>query len=297
MPRTRSFIRVLAVFAVLSSSAEPSVAQALVDIGGHKLNIRCTGPSGAKLTVILEAGGGGSSGNWAKVQDELAPRVRSCAYDRAGLGQSEAGPAPRTVSQEVFELHALLEAAKVQGSLVLVGHSIGALNVRLYAERYGGEVAGMVLVDPVHESDVLYVLRVSRWARVRELATGRAVPPPRRDGPVSTQYNPDEDYLAEEFQQAYLSRKANPEPFGERPLIVVSAGKRPAPPGTSDSLWSVLRVEKDGQKMDLSRLSRNSRFILDPSSGHGIPTDNPKLVARAIEDVVAAAASGSRVTP
>lgn len=269
----------------------------LVDIGGHKLHLRCVGPAGGRPTVILEAGGGGFSNSWSLVQALLSSRVRTCAYDRAGLGWSEPGPAPRTMRQEVFELHALIEAAKVPGPFVLVGQSIGGLLVRLYAERYGSDVVGIVLVDPTHESDVLGSVRYGGWVRLREKATGRAVPEPRPEGKASTQYNPEDDYLAEELQQIYLSRKANPEPLGNRPLIVLAAGRRPAPPGTPEDLWTQLRVEKDGQKIDLSRLSSNSKFVLDPSSGHAIQSDNPQIVARAIEAVLAALAKGVRLVP
>lgn len=99
------------------------------------------------------------------------------------------------------------------------------------------------------------------------------------------------------FQQLYLSRKTNPVPFGDRPLIVLGAGKRPAPPGTSDELWAQMRIEKDGQKIDLSRLSNNSRFVLDPNSTHAIHIDNPELVARSIREVVTAVSSGARLVP
>jgi pimeloyl-ACP methyl ester carboxylesterase len=200
--------------------------------------------------------------------------------------------------QEVFELHALLEAAKMPGPLVLVGQSIGGLLVRLYTEQYGNDIVGVVLVDPTHESDVLGSLRYGGWVRLREKATnGRAVPEPRREGKPSTSYKPEDDYLAEEFQQLYLSRKANPEPLGKRPLIVLAAGKRPQPPGTPDDLWAQLRVEKDGQKIDLSRLSSNSKFVLDPSSSHAMHADNPQLVARSIEEVLKAASKGEHLAP
>jgi pimeloyl-ACP methyl ester carboxylesterase len=198
--------------------------------------------------------------------------------------------------QETFELHALLETAHVSGPFVLVGHSIGGLLVRLYTELYDRDVVGMVLVDPTHENDVLFSLRMDRWVRLREQATGRVIPEPHLVGRVSTQYNEEDDYQAEEFQRIYLSRQANPEPLGNRPLIVLAAGKRPAPPGTSDELWSQLRVEKDGQRIDLARLSRNSKFILDPSSRHEIQIDNPQLVARAIDEVLEAVSKGNRLT-
>ncbi len=269
----------------------------LIDIGSHKLHIHCVGPADARPTVILEAGGGGSSRDWTAVQNLLSPRVRTCAYDRAGSGWSEAGPAPRTMQQEVFELHALLEAAKIPGPLVLVGQSIGGLLVRLYTEKYGRDVTGVVLVDPTHESNVLFSLKVNRWVRLREMATGRVVPEPRRQGKPSTKYNPDDDYMAEEFQQMYLSRKANPEPLGNRPLIVLGAGRRPAPPGTSADVWKDLRQQRDEQVKDLARLSRNSKFVLDPTSGHNIHSDNPQLVARAIEEVIDADVKGTLLPP
>ena len=269
----------------------------LVDIGSHKLHLRCVGPAGATPTVILEAGGGGFSKDWFLVQDILSPRVRTCAYDRAGHGWSDLGPAPRTLRQEVFELHALLEAARQRGPFVLVGHSIGGLLVRLYTEQYGRDVVGMVLVDPLHESAWVGSVRFGGWVRLREKAIDRPVPEPRREGKPSTDYNPDEDYLAEELQQMYLSRKLNAEPLGKRPLIVLAAGRGSRPPGTSEELWAQLKVEKDGQKIDLSRLSNNSRFVLDPSSGHAIQINNPQLVARAIEDVIAAASSNVRLSP
>jgi pimeloyl-ACP methyl ester carboxylesterase len=304
MPRVLRIVGILLI--TLGSWTERPMAQThpsgpppgvLVDIGGHKLHLRCVGPAGEGPTVVLEAGGGGSSSSWAAVQELLSTRVRSCAYDRAGLGWSEPGPAPRTMRQEVFELHALLRAAGVPGPFVLVGQSIGGLLVRLYTEQYDSDVAGMVLVDPTHENDMLYNLRVGRWVHLRELATGRPIPEPVREGRPSTQYNPADDYQAEEFQQIFLSRKADPQPLGNRPLIVLAAGKRPPPPGTPEEFWKKLRQEKDEQKVDLTHLSRNSNFVLDPASGHDIEIDNPQLVAHAIEEVVEAVSTGVRLVP
>jgi pimeloyl-ACP methyl ester carboxylesterase len=226
------------------------------------------------------------------VQDRLPPRVRSCAYDRAGLGRSEPGPLPRTMAQEVFELHALVEAARIRGPLVLVGHSIGGLLVRLYASRHAADVAGVVLVDATHESSVLFNLKLNRWVRIRELATPRAVPAPRHAAGGDGQAG---DYLAEELQQIYQSRQSNPQPLGDRPLIVLAAGRESIPPGTSEELWNQLREEKREQKLDLAKLSSNAKFVRDPSSGHEIQRDNPALVAGAIEEVLAAASTGRRL--
>lgn len=185
----------------------------MIDVGGHTLHIHCFGPHEGNPVVIFEAGGGAFSKDWTVVQSLLPRQVRSCAYDRAGLGWSGPGPAPRTLKQEVFELHTPLKAAKISGPVVLVGQSIGALNVRLYTMKYGNEVAGIVLVDPADESSMVFSVTAGRWIRLRDQATGRTVPPARSSGPLSTGYKPDEDYWGDEAQLLYLDRERNPQPL------------------------------------------------------------------------------------
>jgi pimeloyl-ACP methyl ester carboxylesterase len=260
----------------------------LIDIGGRRLHIHCAGPRNAEPTVIFEAGAGAFSADWIAVQKLFEPRVRTCAYDRAGLGWSEAGPAPRTMRQEVFELHALLLAAKISGPFVFVGQSMGGLNVRLYTEEYGNEVAGVVLVDPADESSMLFSLNANRWMKLREQATGRTVPPPRSTGTPSTGYKPEDDYLGDEAQLLYLHRKSNPDPFGDRPLIVLAAGKRPPPPGMTEDAYKDIRNYRNEELVAMTHLSTNSKFMIDPNSSHNLQLDNPQLVAQAIEEVIRA---------
>ena len=260
----------------------------MIDVGGHKLQIYCTGPRDAKPVVIFEAGGGAFSKDWTVVQSLLGRQVRTCAYDRAGLGWSDPGPAPRTLKQEVFELHALLKAANISGPLVLVGQSIGALNVRLYTMEYGNDVAGICLVDPADESSVLFSVRAGRWMKLRDQAVGRTVPPVRSSGTLSTGYKPEDDYLGDEARLLYLDREKNPQPFGDRPLLVLAAGKRPPPPGMTEETYKDIRRANDEHHVEASHLSRNSKFVLDPNSGHNIQLDDPKAVADAVDEVVGA---------
>ncbi len=117
----------------------------MVDVGGYSLHINCVGQGSP--TVVLDAGSGGFSAQWVRVQREVSGTTRVCAYDRAGMGWSEMGPDPRDAKQISSELYTLLKGANIEGPYVLVGHSFGGLYVRTYAARYPDEVAGVVLVD------------------------------------------------------------------------------------------------------------------------------------------------------
>lgn len=251
-----------------------------------KLFISEKGISNAKFTVIFESGAGGSSQDWAKVMAMLPSEIHTVAYDRAGIGKSEPGPLPRTMAQEAFELHELLNVAKIKGPIILVGQSIGGLLVRLYTEHYGKNVAGLVLVDPTHESSVLGSLKYGGWVRLREKAIGKPIPKPQLKKKVSIGYDSTADYMAEEFQRIYLSGIKNPQQLKNRPLVIIGAGIRKQPPGTPDEQWKKLRNERDKQVQDLTILSGNSKFILDPKSSHSIQNDDPEIVAKAILMVI-----------
>lgn len=117
----------------------------LVDVGGYRLHIHCTG-SGSP-TVVVESGWGDMSASWGWVQPEVARTTRICTYDRAGMGWSEASPLPRAAREYAKELHTLLAKANEPGPYVLVGHSMGGFTVIVYAHDYPAEVSGLVLVD------------------------------------------------------------------------------------------------------------------------------------------------------
>jgi len=118
----------------------------LIDVDGYKMHIYCMGEGSP--TIILDHVGGGSSMDWALIQPKLAEHTRVCAYDRAGYGWSEYNPAPRTLAQQVHELHTLLVNANEKGTYILVGHSYGARVARVYTAKYPKEVVGMALMDP-----------------------------------------------------------------------------------------------------------------------------------------------------
>lgn len=118
----------------------------LVDVGTHRLHIRCEGHGSP--AVVFDSALGASSLSWSLVAPPLAQLTKTCVYDRAGFGWSDAGPLPRTAGRIADELHSLLERAGVEPPYVLVGHSFGGLVVRLFTARHPETVAGLVLIEP-----------------------------------------------------------------------------------------------------------------------------------------------------
>jgi pimeloyl-ACP methyl ester carboxylesterase len=117
----------------------------MIDVGGRRLYIECTGSGGP--AVILQAGLGASSSSWARVAPAVAETTTVCSYDRAGHGRSDEAAAPQDGIALATDLHTLLERAGVAGPYVIVGHSSGGPYVRVFAARYPDQVAGMVLLD------------------------------------------------------------------------------------------------------------------------------------------------------
>lgn len=122
-----------------------------VDIGGRSLRVVRSGPDASvQPLVVCEHGAFGCASDWAIVQEKLSAKgLRSLAYDRAGLGHSDPGPAPRDGRAINDDLEILLGKLDEAGPILLAGHSMGGLMVRLYALERERPVAGLVLVDAV----------------------------------------------------------------------------------------------------------------------------------------------------
>lgn len=125
----------------------------LVDIGGLCLHLHCAGAGSP--AVVFDSAIGASSLSWSLVQPEVARISRACVYDRAGFGWSSAGPRPRTAGRVADELYLLLQRAGVPAPYLLVGHSFGALVMRIFSARHRDLTGGLVLVDPAHPEEWL----------------------------------------------------------------------------------------------------------------------------------------------
>jgi pimeloyl-ACP methyl ester carboxylesterase len=266
-----------------SAPAPPraAVTDGMVDVGGRSLHIHCAG-HGAPV-VVFDAGLGNDGSAWASVQPEVARFTQACAYDRAGRGYSDPAPKPRPSRLMAADLHELLARAGVAGPYVLVGHSLGGLNVRLYAAEHPDDVAGMVLVDATSEDQ----------DRVFDL-----LPPGKADFTAGVR-DPEMDLAT--FRESLAEVRDLPagagRPLGDKPLVVLTHGKEPPRPDwlPEDVYTRCVRLLRELQAR-LTILSSNSAQVVADDSGHAIPQDAPERVVDAVGAAVAAVRSQGRVS-
>jgi len=288
-----------------------------VQVGSIRMNIDCSGQGSP--TVILESGSGGPSVDWLMVQPEVAKFSRVCSYDRAGYGWSDSGPEPRSSLQIAHELKRLLLAAGEKGPYVLVGHSMGGYDIRVYTGQYPNDVAGMVLVDASHEDQYLRAPESIRkwsqdyhkhpgWKKLKyflQLHLGWARLTVDSDAPEfwPKAFREEEDFLTlptkhqfatidedQVFSTLSAAQVRSAGNLGDRPLIVLTATRQDDIPleiphldrQRDEDLW-VHRLQPE-----LARLSTHGKQIVIDSS-HEIPTEHPEVVISAIHEVWLAA--------
>jgi pimeloyl-ACP methyl ester carboxylesterase len=280
----------------------------LIDVGGHRLHLSCTG-SGTP-TVVLEPGGGEMSSILGWITPAVARDTRVCVYDRAGRGWSEPADTAQDGAQIVTDLHTLLQRGHVPGPYVLAGHSFGGLYVLSFAARYPDEVAGLVLVDSTAPASAATpgthspgaggsdgMSRVSALvSAAARLGLGRlyaqsdfgSLPPRSRDevrasvATASTLRSTIDEYVQ---AAASIEQAAALGDLADKPLIVLTAGSG------HDAAWSAAQNR-------MARLSTNSvHRIIAGATHEDLITDEEAAAAttQAILDVVSSVRSQTRL--
>jgi pimeloyl-ACP methyl ester carboxylesterase len=262
-------------------TSTPGPVSGKFDAGGVKLNIVCFGEGSP--TVVFDAGWGVDWSTWSHVMLELKPHTHVCAYDRASMGQSDSQTGLRTSGQIAEQLHTLLASAGVDGPYLVVGHSIGGMNMLVFADRYRGEVAGVVLVDSAHPD------QADRWLAL--------LPTPAPDEPTGLAElrtgipwsNPEDPSFPEPMDwEKTLAQVRAVKSLSSTPLAVLVAvdpqrnSWGDIPPELAASLD---KVWLDLHKQYLN-LSTDSSLILAKKSGHYIQDDEPQVVIDAILKLV-----------
>lgn len=293
----------------------------VVDLGTHRLHVRCTG-DGAPV-VVCDAALGASSLSWTLVQPAVSHVTRICTYDRAGFGWSDAGPLPRTAGRIADELHAVLHRSAIRGPFVLVGHSFGALVMRLFAARHREDVAALILIEPAVPEDWIdpapalrahmdrgirlcgYGTLAARFGIARAVAllahmgaltAARAIVRVVSRGGLGRE---DEGILAPIWRlppqvrrllrQMWIQPKFFAALRSQIETMCESAAEvlREAPPQYGNLPLVVITGENaDERRLHadalLAQSSTRGRHVLAPDSGHWVPLDAPQVVSDAI---------------
>lgn len=292
-----------------------------VDVGGYRLHIFCQGQGSP--TVVVDAGNGDFSLGWSLVQPEVAQFARICTYDRAGYGWSDPSPDPRTARQMANELHALLVNAEIEGPYVLVGHSLGGYNVRMYADLFPQDVVGVVLVDAGHEDQLKRL--PSEYIQITQQQNGYlgAMRLMARFGILRLMGKsageqalpPHIGQLPEDIRDVYVTMMSHPSYFdaslGELQALAETCSQvseigdlddRPVWVVTAENSIDTETLKSIGLPADfpieqiqpiwltlqgeLALLSTNSTHLIAEGSGHAIHLDQPDLVVNVIEQII-----------
>ena len=214
-----------------------------------------------ETTVILDAGLGDHSQVWQNIQPEVARFTKVLSYDRGGMGQSNRSPIPRTCKNMVEDLRQLLHAADLRPPYILVAHSWSGINARWYANQYPDELAGMVLIDPVHED------KYERFEKI--LPEERAV---RMWASVKDPSKNDENI---DRMESIRQVQGNQQVF-DFPLIILTRA--------TDS--DEMNMIETSLQADFLKLSSRSQQYFSKHGDHYIQNSEPELVIDAIRQVV-----------
>lgn len=296
------------------------VSHQLVDVGGRKLNIYCSGQGAT--TVVFDSPSGDAGWGWFRVQPEVAKHTRACVYDRAGLGFSDPAKRPNTSENVAEDLHKLLAAAGEKAPYILVGNSIGGANVQVYTYRYPKEVKGLVLVEAQHEDETSRLDKVTQgkikqayamFSEQNKYCLAAAEKGFKAGGEEQTNCigNPVETFgpklgaamLASELKASYWRTnvaeydgiKTSDEqlrklrrPFGDLPIVVLTRGVSPyAVPGQPQSAMNKATEDENFaiQKEFIKLTTRGTQRVV-AGAGHVIQAEKPEAVVAAVLEVL-----------
>ncbi len=231
----------------------------LVNVEGRRVHLQCLGAGSP--TVILDSGLMMPLESWGAIPEAVAAFTRVCSYERPGVGFSDPAPKvrPKTSSDAVAEMAALFQSAGLKGPFLLVGHSFGGLNVRLFAHRNPEKVAGLVLVEPVVER------------QFEKYAAGMTPLESQKYWKIEQGWNLESMDVVGSGREVEAERELPPVPI----LVLSSTYNEQQPART---------VEHRELQASLVRSLPNARQTIVEGSGHFVQRDRPDAVITAIRE-------------
>lgn len=229
-----------------------------------KIYASCYGDG--KPTVVFESGLGCTHDDWKAVQDQISKHTRTFSYDRAGLGNSDKVDLPRTSLDQVHELHTVLNEAKVKAPYIIVAHSIGGYNARLFAGTYPQEVSGIIFVDCSHENQ--FEDRVKR-SSLKEIEIVK-----------SQLINEEQTFDGLLVSANQVKEIRIKDALRDIPIIVLTADHR------GEESAAITEEAWLNYQGDLVTLSDYSKHVIVEDCGHHIQKDKPQVVIDAIKEIV-----------
>lgn len=242
-----------------------------ISAGARDIPYRVLGTGGP--SVIFLTDWNSPAEEWYAVQDQLSQLTTSLLYDRGAAALDD--PKPRTPEYVVMELEQVMSGVELPKPYILVGHGAGALYARLFAAKHETDMAGLVLINAVHED---LDATMAAMMPAEAFADYRAA----RDRTFSTRGTRSEyAYLKEAFAQVHELP-----PLSERMHLVIVSGGTPAlVPYVPEARLDAWKEFYDLQGR-LAGLSPDSRWLVARQSGHAVHRDQPEVIVGAIGRMV-----------
>ncbi len=275
-------LSVLVLVGALGCQTTPELPprSGIFSVGDHTLALSCSG--GTPPRIVIDAGLGESSASWQEVTRRLNG-LSVCTFDRAGYGDSSAGPEPRTPQRNAEDLARLIGAAHLdlEGPIILVGHSIGGLNALAFWRAFPELVAGMILLDPPPRAWLAGERFHGLWD-MAEAAGAELQAQSAAADPLSPQGRLIAAMASEHMgmlqEGAAVSAIAS---FGDLPVLVIAAGRANPAFGDSASVYQAFWI---GESESLAARSSRGGFVRLDRTGHNMNAENPEAVADLIRD-------------
>ncbi|MNC17352.1 putative aminoacrylate hydrolase RutD [compost metagenome] len=283
----------------------------LYDVKGNKMHLYSDGEG--ETTVVFASGWGTPNpyADFSLLYEGLKQHVKIAVYDRFGYGYSDVTGKERNIDEITSEIHELLQVSGQKPPYVFVGHSLGALETIRYAQRYPGEVKGILMIEGgspeyyAHSPELMFIPILYKGLRATGVLRALYHLDAFKKWAAS---DSNEERLLPEAQRT-LNRKSMLLLAGNRDMVdeirqsqenaqIVLAGEKPLPLPisvlTADYFGKLAedRAWMDSQA-ELTSWSVDGKQIIVKDSSHYVHSYQPDRIVRELLQLIGNADSGS----